>query len=397
MMCIVFLAAGILSCRTESPTGTPGGSGTVHGTVVDNDGLPVQGMVVTIDGRASLPTGADGSFSLTGIQAPYTAAVGSGFSVIYKNVLRFNPVFSVRWISQSSSHRIINCNGAGDALVSFQNGKRRWEGYRTNSASPYIIDVIWGNTGAPVVGTVHVLRRQNTPSGYDYTGYAAKKVTLTDTAVITFLDSDFIDPPEDTLIAYVGGNNITNVTQVLWLFSGDVPTLLLNQYFQAGSKVPVLPDLTVGIAASAQGAGWTVNIPYGFLGAPSLSTGATPHTLGFPEIPTLLAPIHNAVNVDSSYEFRWSNPNGQGVFLLAVSLTSYAQQPYFDLWTDDTAETLQTLKGLGVPLTSQTRYTWSVRQYTNVPTVDEMTTLEGLSYPAQETCGWSERYSFTTR
>ena len=67
---VVASASTLAACDDsgrDNPVG--GGVGSVRGTIFDGEGDPVEGVVVALEGQGSVTTGADGTYSFTGVTA----------------------------------------------------------------------------------------------------------------------------------------------------------------------------------------------------------------------------------------------------------------------------------------------------------------------------------------
>ncbi len=98
---IAFMAviAVVSACGGSKPGGSvPGTPQDLTGLVVNYNGGPVSGAKVKVGSRAIVTTGADGSFAVQGVNAPYDIAVASAdgsAAAVYSGLTRADPTVGI--------------------------------------------------------------------------------------------------------------------------------------------------------------------------------------------------------------------------------------------------------------------------------------------------------------
>lgn len=93
--------------------------------------------------------------------------------------------------------------------------------------------------------------------------------------------------------------------------------------------------------------------------------------LNVPQLPALINPPDNAVNVDTTTLFEWTTGSENGIYCIYVSDPSNTYEEY-RIYTNSTSTTLADLSRLDLVYFSNRTFFWSCTKYGNVNSLDEL-------------------------
>jgi hypothetical protein len=194
----------------------------VTGTVIDILGRPVSGATVDLSGAKSATTNAQGVFTATGVNAQYTATVGTTTSAGAKHGYQFlsltRPDPTLQLISDDVMAPPLTANlsgtltllGQGGSLAYFDVPAGAWplatNGVPVKGSSTSFDDPVSWEGPTPLTGTAYLLQWEAGDAGLpqSYTSYSSQSATVTsgDTSVVVFMGASsmttgFITPTVD--------------------------------------------------------------------------------------------------------------------------------------------------------------------------------------------------------
>jgi Carboxypeptidase regulatory-like domain len=342
---------------------------TVSGRVVDADGEPLVGAGVSIAGMPTVQTAADGTFTFSGVTAPYdvtvvsnvgTVTVAHTFTGLSTPTPRIVPTTELDTETTKLHAAVAGSIGtvpAGQlARVCIEGLDRPVSGCVVvyEGGSTYSIDATWPS-GSSVPVRVHALRFAVDAQGaiVDYTAAGSADATLSAGGSPTIDVNLGAAPAEGTLTATVSApTGAAGVAALLFAKLGPWLTFPLEQTPGDATArsfvVPLLPGATFSVLAVAaindqQLAGWEVNLAAGANTTPKIVPP-----------PTLTAPTEGTTGVTNATKFEANNPGG-------IPLTLYcapheASLPMFAVTTTKSSITLPDLGAIGMPLPSSATY-----------------------------------------
>jgi hypothetical protein len=397
---VLLAAAATHGCSTSSGTGADTDAGptqTITGTVLNFEGLPADGDLVTVSSGAfgaSQHTDVNGGFSIPGVPVlPYdlwvTARVGP--SVRYVGLTRTDPTVT-DLLSGSALMRTANLSGQ---LMGGSYPESTGVATRLIFASPenlYSEAYVFSNVNysadgsfasslqwegpATTTGALYALQfassfQEDAFLPVQYMGYGSlggvsledmgsltgQTVTLApisaDTMSVTLTPTDGYTFSEESVQLSVASNVALTI-----LLMGGIPNTTLT--FAA----PVIPNTSLAVSANA------TNDAGAFIEATQTNLAADASVvLTLPAAPETQTPADGATNVGGTTNFSWSAyPNG--VHMLAVFPAEYG--PAFFVFTSGTSTTIPDFSSLS----STTKFTWFVVGAAPLADVDDLATPE---------------------
>jgi hypothetical protein len=322
--------------------GGPGGplfDGTVQGKVINLWGYPQAGVSVTVSGvSASVMTKSDGSFTISGVSAPYdvsfttVATNNAGVPLathawLFKGLRRGDPTFRVyRGGYELSANATLTQMGApADATLKFGVSIGTLFGRLSRGMDSvgisYASVPLAGAMSAE--GMVHMLSffagSNGLPTGYSAHGTHALSVSTSDmvsqqidmTPPATPLASGTLN---GTVVATGGGARVN----FAWLQFADHGLIKLFEHTPTTAAftytVPRISGASVTMAAYQ---GNRDQGPYAVAHKNGLGGGDTA-TLTLPTPPSVSAPLTGA-SISSNTSFQWTGPDGVSVLRLQNS------------------------------------------------------------------------------
>jgi hypothetical protein len=342
---------------------------TITGRVVGVDGEALANVGVSIAGKPIVQTGADGSFTVAGIKAPYdltlVGSVGTikvvhtfiGLSTATPRLVPASALDAPTTKLHATVSGSIGTVPAGQlARVCIEGVDQRVYGCTVvyEGGSDYSIDATW-LSAATVSVRVRALRYAINSVGAitDFTGTGSKDATLTSGAASTVDVSLGAAPAKASLgvkLTPPAGGTTSGIGIVFakvgpWLsFPLEVgPTDAIGRTF----AVPVFPNVTYSaIAMTAVGtqqiSGWEVGLAAGATANPKLVSP-----------PTLTAPAEGAIGVTHTTKFEVDNPGNIPLMLFCAPRSA---NPLFAVSTTSASITLPDLSGINLPLPKGTQY-----------------------------------------
>ncbi len=366
-------ASGLLLALTSScGSGSPSSSRLfdVHGVVIDAVG-PALGAIVVVSGK-SVATASDGTFTVSGVTAPYDAwvrASGSSHAFLYLGLHRPDPTL---WLNTPATHTATIGGAlsggagypdpAGYATRVFAAAPEITDQYAPVSSSSYQGWLYWAGPSSITV-TLGALQWSQGPSGLpaSYRGYATRSVTISDGQAV--LGQDLALAPVGTSTAFgtiaypasygIGGRALRLViagSEPL-LFEDLTPATADFAYF-----VPVIPGTGFELASIAWGpAGeFTESFSYG------LSAGKTA-SLSVAPAPSLSSPPKASSGVAAGTAFSWT-PYVGGLHQLFIYPVA-AAGPELTVFTQSASLPLPDLAAVGLSWPAGTSFEWWVKGF----------------------------------
>lgn len=366
----------------------------VTGRVVDFSLRPLPSVPVTI-GSTTVATNAQGLFSITGVQAPYTASLTINqlngrtvhYGYVFEGLTRVDPTLQVRGGLPSRS---------ADLNITVQNADFTDEtrfGIFTYASpdlalavtldSPQSVRPLTSWTGpATTTGTAHglLVRRAGTTSADPIVAYEAHQAAAV--AMNEGLDTDVtLDLSPDAIPTATIGGNVTVLggvvdyreNQVFLRFGDGTRMPLIEDREQQDAfsyTVPVVPGATISLLALDNDA----FVPFRVAHRENIAPGQTGITLALPNAVTLSSPPNGAV-ITPDTPFVWSG-FGQTATTFVWHLEFVDTFDGMFIITNRTDVTLPEFAD-GLTIASGVPAYWSVETHGDMPTVDAATGASG--------------------
>lgn len=426
-----------VSTDTSQPPGSGSDAGTaadasppsagdivVSGRVIDFSRRPVPGTAVTI-GESTAITGADGAFSIEGVQAPYTASLvidmirGGGqarYGYVYEGLTRVDPtlqVYSALPERSTSSLTVTFQNVAFDvgeyAILAFSSADGRFVDDDTTNDTEFLGSPAWSGPPA-ITGNIHALlalRDSTFDPPIAFRAHQALPLGVGDgqPASVAF-DMSAADVTTGSIGGTVSGGLFDPRSNYVGLRFSDGTALPIVDETAEGPQfsyvVPALDDSAFFVAAAD---GTSSFPPYAVAHRENVAFGAADVALAVPRPVTLTAPQGGAA-VTPSTPYVWS-PLSQTArtFLWHLEFDA-TYEGMFVLTSRTQIELPRFADGFTVP--PGVAVTWSVETHGDAPDVDALTGPDGYldayslgsAFPAgpNRSDGYyteSERRSFT--
>jgi len=375
--------------NTEHATVNVAATSTVSGKVLNRIGQPVSGATVSIPGKATVTTDANGAFTVQGVTAPYDVlVVETTYKVItaYKGLTRADPtLLSLGALTGAAyaAHIAGTVQGGGVGTypqpaghhtpVALASPQASVAALTEGSGAFTLIPQWYGQTSTQ--GSLHAFQiRESVPgTPVEYRGYGkldlvvsnggsygAQNVALSPVSAATLSGSVTV-PAGYTLggkSALIYFNPSTQIT----LAYANTPATSFN------FLVPVIPNTGLLLQAYANKLG--VSTTLAFKG--SLSPNASGVNLTIRSGVEASLPADGATGVSYSTPFSWSAFT-EGVHIL-VFLPGTPDKPLFYVFTAGTSTTIPDGRSFGISLPSGTTYYWNVHGYAPFATIDAAAT-----------------------
>lgn len=364
-----------------------GGPFVVTGRVIDFFRRPVPNTNVTIGGTTVL-TNAQGEFSISGVEAPYTASLmaiqtrtnGQGrYGYVYEGLTRTDPTLQV--------YVALPQRAASSISLQFQNTFEAGQSATLAFSSPdgRFVDEDRGNTvqiiGAPnwtgpatMTGNIHALLTSGDPPNA-FISYQTFPLAVTAGAAASAgFDLDPVNIAVGSVSGTVTGGLLGSRTNYVALRFNDgtaLPLLDETATVEPFSYLVPSPPSASLIVAAADGDSRT---PYAVAHRENIALGQTNIALAVPNPVTLGSP-QNGGAVTPSTTYSWSALGQTArVFLWHLEFSSTFQGMYV-LTSRTEIELPEFADGFTVP--PDTAVTWSVETHGDAPNVDAFTGPDG--------------------
>ena len=384
------VAIGLTAC--SGPTTV-----TVSGTVADLAATPLGvaypgiSASVAIDGT-DVPLGADGTFTVTGVQTPYDVIVGiPTFNVVlvYMGLTRTDPTLTLPDLGSPYTSSVsgsigttLGSNQAGVVLpggATFAMGTTLLASGDGPAFGPTTVD--WGGSSSRAT-TLYALTA-DVPTGggppTSFTGYGSADVVLADgvpTTGVSIALGSVTDATMSGSVSMPVGFSLDGAGPVLRLGAPTGALLAIASAVSGttftGIDVPEHSGISYGIVASATNAAGRVTRAWRDATGPG--TPAT-ITLPAPVVPT--KPQPSATQVGSGTTFSWTGlPSAVYLAVLEPPSTS---DPSVYVFADRTSIQLPDTSVVGMPLTSGVSYSYHTEAIGPLASIDAFAQPGGLN------------------
>lgn len=404
----------IFGCsNTSNPVNTPT-TIKVSGKALDAYGNPVNAATVLI-GTQTTTTAGDGSFTIDNVTKPYDIYVMSSSAGVFgvKGLTITNPYIpcGVTGNTSAALNVVIPTVPIGSrATVIFQDTiTGKISGFAQIPASSFSAVInLGGILGQFVAGKVYVLQC-NLSSGVvtGYTGYAEQSASFTigSLPTITFA----------SLNGSLGLSTVSGTVNSPAGTGGLYATLFIN--FGSKNNVVHRGGFIQRTAISGNSGTFTFNVPTGTTTAallnvlasdtvPSyaqrmktLSAGTSGAIISVDSVSVLSTPPPNAMNVDTTTQFTFSNGGGTQLHVVKITPTAISGI-YFQIITTGTSITIPNLAnyagGIFV-LGSNNMYSWVVSKTMDINSVDDYSSQYFDLNPSVVATSTSTSNTFTSK
>jgi len=361
---------------------------TVSGKVVDSSGAAVSGASVLLNGAGLFTTGADGTFTYSGVMVPYnlTVKVGSVISE-YRGLTRNNPQVSTSLAGVAYTGTLSgNVTGptyplaAGEGIPIGATGKAFTLApvAASNTTGAYSMSALWSGSSNLTTDVV-ALRYQFSGGAFSNFVQTGKKsgVSISSGSALSGqnIALDTSVTTASTVLTYTAGAYTSGTT-------GGYLNIKANgaNFVLAG----VLPVASGGTAKyPSDGASFYV---MGNDGAGNSAILVTPAVAGATNVnlPAAVAlknavPAAGATGVSKTPTLSWSNVSGSTLYVLTVSGGGFSYRFY--LPGGSSTFTFPDYSMLSAALAGATAYSWSVQSYQGTGfSPDEWTDSASLNF-----------------
>jgi len=419
-------AGGLTASATITVNPAGGGTVTVNGTVLLDDGTPLASAPVRIDpGAHATSTAADGTFTVSGVTTPYDlAAVHEAGKVVvaYVGLTRTDPAavvptrtaappFADGATVSGTVEPNTGCSaGSAPCQTYLGFGSATVTGLAVSNpfTGVYSVPLAW-NGAASFQGTLHLLQGSADPvTGRVSFWYGARSgVTVAngqDTAE-SWAPSSVTALPGATLSGtgtVAPGYDLVNSTLSLVLPGVTIPASSCAAR-PAPARPPCAPGAFTEDAPGVAGATLTVTVAAQGPNGESVAvtrTGGVANGTGFDyaiqAAPTLQAPADGATGVTTSTAFSWTAFAG-GVHTV-IFKPDEASDPWYYVYTAGTSTTIPDLSSASasVALPAHGSYGWGISGLAPA-TIDAWAGPSGPAPANPPTVGDSVGFAFTTR
>jgi hypothetical protein len=388
-------------------------SGVVSGKVVDRFGHPIANAPVTVGGRPSVNTDANGRFSVSGVTTPYDVAIinaADKIGTLYKGLNRADPTLFYYTTSTPLPHATVSGKVTGGSYpqpaqhvtrIAFVSPDVVWSS-TTDISGNYNFDAHWFGPMA-TAGAVHAIQiRESGPNiPAEYKGYGKRDLTLSNGGSFSNQDITLGTVSAAPLSGSVSSPSGYAVSgKELDAVIGSIPALSLAYDGSAATTfsylAPNIPNSSLIFAAAARKTG----VATGVVIRAGLAPGATGVNVAVPAGPEATLPIDGATGINTASTFSWT-PFVGGVHLVLFSPVAPGK-PHYLVVTTGTATSVPDFASAGLGLPSATAYTWQVQAIGPLGDIDVATGPSGLvaalnyRLPGDEIIGYMDSRGFTT-
>ena len=399
------------SCSNDDndPVSPAPTTNTVTGKVINEIGNGIPNTTVFITGtNEPTTTGADGSFAISGVTAPYDLIMVSGnFGFQYKGLSTFTPQLLA--IGPASTSNSATLTVVIPAMTAGQQCRAYFtDGVNVQSVSAPIVfpavtktfSVSWPS-GASITGKIIVLIY--TVSGtiishYDKYGEIAN-YTINNGGVQTqtFTSSDITVVPGNAIvtgsISSPANYNVSGSALLIKFGNAGSPLSGSGLYQIAGNTYSynVPTGLTTAPVISVEGVGTGPNNIQTFK-AGTVTVPSTGNVIILESAATLSSPPNGETNINFNTNFTFSSGSGTG--LNVVSFTGQGKSFY--VFTTASNVKLPDLSNLGLGISASTVYNWNLIKICTFSGIDQFVSSGIYFNPGYVSESFSETRSFTT-
>ena len=409
-------SSGDAQTLTIAITVPVGSTITVSGAVKDFGDEPISGAAVLIPGKTPVTSGADGSFSISGVTTPYdiTFVVSSARgAIVYKGLTRPDPTLHY-FNSFFGTPKNATISGTVPAAtgkttrVIYISGDESWSTTASTTTGSYSFTISWRGDTQTQNGRLYVLRwtagANGMPTAYD--AYGDRDLAVS--AGGTFSNNNFTagqltDPAEMNISGSVTrpSTNYTLTSRTMYIGFGNAIVTLASEGGTLGDNLSYttanITGATYAILARAQHNSSSRGTQ--FL-KKDLAPGAQGVSIPLTEAPQLSLPVSGGTQIDTSTSFLFSQGGGTGANIILVSPNS-SSDPAYQIFSSAATFTIPNLAGQGLGLPSNRNYNWQVARLYPFSSMDEVASptliprFSGRSGDVGQS--GSETFTFTTR
>lgn len=380
----VLIPLVLAACSSPGPTTI-----TVHGLVTDELLTPLGVAFPGITANAAIgtdvvPVGSDGTFTITGVTAPYdlTIAIPSfNVALVYIGLTRADPTLSYIDVGNVRTADISGSIGvtvaSGDEAAIFPGSATPMEGslLLPGGSGPGYgpFTVAWGGSASHnlTLYALTVTASGGPPTAF--TGFGSTDVSLTDGGAVTNASITLGSVSTASMSGSVNAPAGFTVSVAAPLVRFGSPTGALVGLGSSGGsssftgvKVPVHSGIAYGIVGAADGPSGGGTAAWANAAGPGTSASLM---LPAPSVPT--APASGATGVGTGTKFTVT-PLSSAIYV-AVLDGPTSSDPSVYAFTDQTSFKLPDLSVVGMSLTASASYNYSVSALGPFTSIDDFT------------------------
>ncbi len=364
--------------------------GTVTGTLVDFDLLPIPDVNVTIVGVGSATTDDAGQFSIEDVPVNYDveftiSAPNWSYAYRYEQLTRRDPTLQSFSAGNFASASVdVSYENIDTGSTNITHG---WSppGYQQYTDPPggvgAVYDVNWSGWES-IETTLHALQWGPSSSQPTYFSHAIQTATLNSdgqTMSVTLEDWLTINNSYPTRVE--GGGGATPLAFLLFDDGAAIQLPIESVNFNRGLvEAPLIPNSHILLAFAESGTGARYSITHDVVVAGG-EVSAPPRD--FPEIE---GPIDTTMGIEESSTFSWQPGSSSPCSLVKIENSSFSRGAR--IVTCDTETTLENLD-----LDGDQNHFWHVQTHGNYRDIDAMTGPEGF----MDTFSKDDEFPFGTR
>lgn len=384
---LFFTLAFVSGCSdsTTSPTQN-NSSGNVNGKVTDVNGFPIGGATVLI-GSTIATSGADGSFTINSVTAPYNlkVLVGSGSTptgAYYQGLTSFSPQIFAGGTSGVSSSTALSVTipvlGVDQrAVVIFTDNANVHTSMEISSPTVTAnLNVKWVS-GSSINGKIIVLVYTFVAGQISaFNKYGETNITLVNgsPANVTITSAQLSVTPQNSTISGTlslpSGYTTPKSLLVLKFGTGNIANgaIIGNEIMGTTFNfvVPAVLTSSVRIGIQGQASGSTGEYTFKY---DTVQAGSSGKVITLESAPGLTTPPNGQTAVDTATNFSYSAGSGTGIYIVIFNGTGRT----FAVFTNSTSATIPNFSSIGLGIGTNVNYTWSVQKY-NVSSVNDLVT-----------------------
>jgi len=383
--------------KNDSGTNPTSALITVSGKVVGYGGRAVASVPVVIGTLPAATTDANGNFSIANVTVPYDVTVvnpSSNTALVYIGLTRTDPTltFIDLYPGFPSSATLGGAVTGGEVYpqplnhflgVSFISPECDWTLImNAPSTGSYSLKPSWDGP-ASTTGIIHALEWQADATTFlpiSYKGYGTKTgVALSNGG--TFTGQNVVVSPiaatnfSGTVTAQAGYSLSNRYVTMVFSTAGmqiisDATTPSTPNSTTFNYVIPNIPATTLTLSALATKGVVTVS---GF--KKGFAINANGVALALPAGPEYTLPVSAATGVTTATTFSWT---AMANAVYVVQFTGPAGKPRYQIVTTGTTATIPNLTSLGLGLPASSSYSWTIRAFAPIGSIDAAASATGL-------------------
>lgn len=362
---------------------------TVNGYVKDADGEPMSGITVLVKGKTPTTTGADGSFMIQDVVAPYELRIilsTEQTAIVYQGLTRSDP--TLLYLGSTTADKTANISGFVPAaagkktLVCFVSGTKSWYTTADPVSGFFSFTASWKGSVTSYTGNLFVLRWTPNANGLPttYDAYGSKNLTISAGGTFgnnNFVEGDFSDPAElnidGSIVLPTGSYTITNKQlqinfgNAYVYIAGEGGAGLTDNF---SYTVPSISGATFEVDAVATVSA-TPNSRLSFYQKKGITGGSSGITVTLEGAPQLNLPVHNGTAIDTTTQFLWAQGGGTGVNMVQMIPNALGTGPTYYIFTAGNTTNIPNLSPQGMGLPAGVNYRWAVLRFFPVSSIDD--------------------------